>query len=471
MSSGPRRGALVGGLVAVLAIAIGVWLMTSERGGESGATPGGTAGSATPAPAEPPGFKSTEASQPKSLQPQGDTMATPPGTARKGSKPAPAEPPVVAQGHVIWTAGKLPDDVDVSLYDADGTALDSTTTETDGSYALRWDDPLPNGWSVGTDSITAAFNGESVDLAPDNTGALPAHLSTEPPIVADLLVGLPPTITGSVHDRATGAALGGAEVSAVSIFQAWSMDGIDVMTDDSGNFSIPLEDLPLRGLMVWARADGYLGQLNGPQDVAPAAKPGESMHVDFALEKAAAWHGKVISALSGAPVEGATVTVGSDYCALVGSADFEITDENGEFSLELPEMPAQGAWVHAYVDDGTLSPVVDRDVAPGKDLILRMQPTVTLGGKVLIGDKPVAAASVEVYFDGEAYYGDNGLYDEGRTDPSGVFSIPLEYAPPGNAKLKIEVMGCAPYEAKLSDVARPGKGGDLEVTVQLVTAP
>jgi hypothetical protein len=462
---GPGRGALVGGLVAVLAIAIGVWLMTSEKAPE--AAPSAVTAATEHAPDQP--VFSTE---------HDPAHAAPLTSDKPAVKPiAPVvdggadQTPIVATGKVSWAGGPLPADVDVVLYSVDGEELDSTTADANGQYALRWDEPLLAGWAVGTWGVSAKLGERSVDLTPDNVGPLPLHLPKEPPVAVDLVLGLAPRLVGNVHDRLTGAPLAMAMVNVGSLSRAWSMDTTSVMTDEQGNYELEIGELPLRGLMVWATADEHVAQMAGPQDLAPAAQPDATLRFDFALEVAAPWRGRVVAASGGQPIEGATITLGSDYAALEDVADFEVTDQNGEFELDAPDMPAQGAWIHVYTDEDEYGAAFVRDAQPGQDLLIRLGLRPTLTGRVLIGkDKPAALADVVVYFDGEPVDGMNGLSDEERTEPDGSFTLPLQYSPLDSSRLRIEAIGCATWEARLADIMKGG-GTELSVEVQLVETP
>ena len=93
MSSGPGRGALIGGLVVVLAIAVGVWLMTSERTQPEAARDGKpTQAEATP---DKPAFTANDGD--KSAAPLApDTTPMKPGETKPGAV-EPEEMPLVAQ--------------------------------------------------------------------------------------------------------------------------------------------------------------------------------------------------------------------------------------------------------------------------------------------------------------------------------------------------------------------------------------
>ena len=467
MSAAPGRGAAIGGLVAVLAIAVGVWLMTSDRG--STEKPANHAGSADEKPAGEPIFSTDEPAPDASPIDTGKTSVRPVTPTATGGEDDGM--PLVAQGTVSWPAGQLPPEVDVALYDSAGDELDSTTTDDKGHYELRWDEPLLAGWSVGTDSVRVKIGDKPVDLTPDNVGPLPMHLPKEPPVEVDLVLGLPPLIVGNVRDRLTGEPLAQAIVNVSSVSRAWALDTGSTLTDDQGNYELEIDSLPLRGLMVWAAADDHVAQLAGPQDVQPATTPDGTVRYDFALDASVMWSGKVIDAHSGLPIPDATITLGSDYAALEDVADFEMTDEDGSFALDVPDMPAQGAWIHVYTDDDIYGAAFLRNVAPGADLVIRLAGRPTLAGKVLIGkDKPARLADVTVYFDGEPPDGMNGLADEDRTGADGSFTIPLQYAPLDSAKLRVDALGCAIWEARLADVVHGG-GDELNVEIQLVETP
>lgn len=465
-----KRGLAVGG--AVLVVLIGLLVIFMSRDGGAPAAPQDDVVAADPAaPAgEPPGFQQPADGQAEELLPApGDGRPAPIDVGRAAADVRP-EPPVVARGHVTWAGGPLPEDIDVMLYDADGTDLELTTAEADGSWELRWDEPLAQGWSVGTDSVLVTIKGTLYSLAPDNVDDLPLHLPGQPPVEVELALGLPPVLTGRVTDRATGAAIEAAEVMAVSAQRAWALDECFDFTEEDGSYLIELEDIPLRQLIVWCRADDWQAQMMGPMDVAFVATPGEGLRVDFALDRPVPWRGRITSALDGLPVADATITVGNDIEAFSDYFDFEISDEEGNFTLDLPDVPVPGAWLHAAAWD--LAPVALRDVQPGQDLLIVLGAQITLSGLVTDREaQPVDSAAVQIFFDGETYWGDNGLYDEAFTEDAGTFEVALESAPGDAARLRIEAEGYAPFEVRLSDVAVAAGSGRMQVKLELTPLP
>jgi hypothetical protein len=467
-----KRGLAVGGVVLVLALAVIVYLVSRDSRTPEAVPATGEVVAASPAePEKPAGFQEPVDKEAERLLPAGgDAHPTPVGDVGRLAADGAGEPPLVARGHVTWAGGALPEDIDVVLYDADGSDLDLTTADKDGAYELRWDEPLASGWSVGTDTVMLTVNKQLVSLAPDNVGDLPLHLPGEPPVLADLVLGLPPVIIGRVTDRATGAAIEGAEITAVSAQRAWALDECFELSEEDGSYLLELEDLPLRQLIVWCRVDEWQAQMVGPQDIAFAAAPGEGLRIDFALDRPVAWRGHITSALDGLPVADATITIGNDLEAFSDYFDFEISDEQGNFELELADVPVEGAWVH--VSASNLAPVALRGVLPGQELQIVMGAPVTLVGSVVGSDaQPVDGAAVTIAFDGETYWGDNGLYDEDFTDAEGAFDVPLEYAPGDAARLKIEAEGYAPYEAKLSELLTNAGPGTQQVKVTLTPSP
>jgi hypothetical protein len=426
-------------------------------------------GAERPAEEPPPAFTGTAPTPVESLVPEGagarplvDGGAAPATTSDGGL-------PVAARGVVSFRGGPLPEgtEVDVVLFDNDGTDLETVTAAADGSFEIRWDEPLPQGWSVGTDLVTLILGAEVVDLLPDNSGPLAAHLPREPPVQVLLSLGHAPLVVGRVYDRLTGEAIPDAEITAISSLPACAWDECFEITGDDGRYELVLEDLALRGLIVWCRVDGWQAQAWGPQDVAPAAAPGETLRVDFALDQAVAWRGRVLSAIDGMPIDGATITIGHDEEGLNAWSDFEITEEDGTWELELGDVPVEGAWVHVQQFD--YAPVAVRNVRPGEDIVVRLPAPVSVTGRVVTrgGGEPVDSANVAFYFDGETLLGENGLYDEAYTDPDGAFELVLEYAPADMALVRVDSTDHAHVELPFAAVAKPAGAGRWEMLIEL----
>jgi hypothetical protein len=424
----------------------------------------------------------TKAAEPAAQPPEFQA----PGPEAKSLVPAGAEPkpvasdtrkrmaagdgaaaPVVAVGKITWAGGTLPEDIDVTLFDVDGTDLDMATADKDGKFELRWAEVLGDGWAVGTDTVNVTVNGQVLALAPDGVGNLPLHVPGEPPVEVNLVLGFAPVISGRVFDKITGAPIEGAEITAVSTLPAFSMDESYTLSEKDGSYSLPLEDTPLRQVVVWCRDDEWQAQMSGPQDLAPVKTVGENLHLDFALEKPLAWSGRITSAADGLPVADATITVGNDVSAFSDFFDFEISDEEGHFELELPEVPIESAWVHVSATD--FAPVALRGVKPGNDLAITLSPALTLSGVVSVrgSDQPVEGADVQVYFDGETPDGDNALYDEDFSGKDGTFTITLESAPLDAGRVKVVAAGYVTFEGKLASLARAAGPGKQTAKIEL----
>jgi hypothetical protein len=462
-----RNSLVAGGVVVLLVLGAVFFVLNEPKKAEAPDTHGDLVGSKPAEPgAQPPGFQApgtgAEPLVPAGGEPKPVAPFTPKLPAGEG-EPA----PVVAVGKVTWAGGTLPDDVDVSLYDTEGTDLDVTTADKDGKFELRWGEVLGDGWSVGTDTVNVTLNGQVLALAPDTAGNLPLHVPGEPPVEVNLVLGFPPVISGRVFDRITGEPIEGAEITAVSTLPAWSMDECYALSEKDGSYSLPLEDVPLRQVVVWCRDDEWQAQMSGPQDLAPVKTAGENLHLDFALEKPLAWRGRITSAADGLPVPDATITVGNDVAAFSDFFDFEISDEDGQFELELPEVPVESAWVHVSATD--FAPVALRGVKPGNDLTITLAPALTLSGTVSVrgSDTPVEGADVQIFFDGETIWGDNALYDEDFSGKDGTFEITLESAPLDAARVKVDATGYAPFEVKLASLAKAAGPGKQTMKVEL----
>jgi hypothetical protein len=463
-----RNSLVAGGLVVLLVLGVVFFVLGGEPKKPEAATGGEVVGGAAPEGEQPAGFEG-DGTEARDLVPEGG--APPPMAADLTPGSATGEAPtaaVVAFGKITWVGGTLPEEIDVSLYDSDGTELEFSSTNKEGAYEIRWDEPLGAGWSVGTDTVTVTIAGQPVDLAPDNIGNLPVHLPGEAPIEANLTIGYLPTIAGRVFDRTTGEPIEGAEISAVSTLQAWAMDECYALSEEDGSYTLELEDLPLRSLIVWCRNDEWQAQMSGPQDLAPAASPGDVLRLDFPMDRPVAWRGRITSAVDGLPVEGATITVGNDVGAFSDYFEFEISDEDGRFELDLPEVPVESAWVHVSQTD--FAPVALRAVKPGTDIAIVMGPAVTLAGTVTARgtDKPVEGADVQIFFDGETIWGDNALYDEDFSSVAGTFEMTLESAPLDAARVRVDADGFAPFETKLQGLAQSAGPGKQVVKIELV---
>jgi len=458
------------GVVAVLAIAGGLaWFL--GRAEKPAAAPQANViePAATPPEAKlPPPVDLQSEAQPKPLVVNTPDTAAHPPILNGSGRPPPPEDPVVAKGTVVWPGGALPEDVDVTLYDVDGTDLEYATTDAKGAFELRHKDPLLAGWSVGTDELMLMEGKDQHrTLAPALVADLPAHQPGDPPVVMELTIGFAPVLTGRVTDRVTGAPLAKAEVYVASSFAAHALDQTDTVTQQDGSYTLPLEGVPLQGLIVWARADGYQSALIGPQDFAPTANAGEVSRLDFQLDPSAVLKGRVVDAATGLPVEDATVTVGSRFAAFVDESDWEITEQDGSFAIELPEIPVDGAWL--LVNAEGYAPAAMYANGPWPFVEIKLQQSITLGGSVAdAAGKPVVGAEVRVAFDGDTRELDQGLYDETWTDDKGQFELKLETVPMDGGLLRVESGTHAPFEARLGEVAKVTAGNRYDVKVSLL---
>ena len=463
-----RKSLVAGGVVVLLVLGAVFFVLSEPKKAEAPDTHGDVVGSKPAEPgAQAPGFQATGPGAQPLVPEGGEPKPVPPVTPKHPTGGDGEPPPVVAVGKVTWAGGKLPDDVDVTLFDVEGSDLDVTTADADGKFELRWGEVLGDGWAVGTDTVNVTVNGQAVALAPDSVGNLPLHVPGEPPVEVNLVLGFAPVISGRVFDRITGEPIEGAEVTAVSTLPAFAMDECYALSEKDGSYSLPLEDVPLRQVVVWCRDDEWQAQMSGPQDLAPVKAAGENLHLDFALEKPQAWRGRVTSAADGLPVPDATITVGNDVSAFSDFFDFEISDEDGTFELELPEVPIESAWVHVSATD--FAPVALRGVKPGTDLSITLAPALTLSGTVSVrgSDQPVEGADVQIFFDGETIWGDNALYDEDFTGKDGAFEITLESAPLDAARVKVDAAGFAPFEVKLANLAKAAGPGKQTAKIEL----
>lgn len=391
-------------------------------------------------------------------------------SAAEGDEASPeAAAPIGARGHVRRVGGALPENVDVILSAAGGGELCRTTAARDGSFELRCDQPLESGWSVRTDLARIAQRGAHAALAPDGRGGLAAHLPGEAPVEIELALGLAPAISGRVFDRATGAAIDSAEIRVEPAPWFESREESVAQSQADGSYELELKDMPLRNLLVWCRAGGWQSRRFGPQDIEFARTPGESLRIDFALERPVPWRGRVSGALDGRPVAGATIRVGSDCDVFATFGDSETSDAEGLFELDLPQIPVDAAWVH--VSAPGFAPVALRGAKPGEELHIVLGPSVTLSGSVRTpAGEPIEGASVRIAFDGDASWDEGSVLDSASSDAQGAFEFALQFAPIDAARIRVEADGCLPFEAKLADVIGSAGRGRPVARIELRAA-
>lgn len=239
-------------------------------------------------------------------------------------------------------------------------------------------------------------------------------------------------ITGTVSDI-TGGPVGNARVRAAGDRFRGSY-GPPVETDAQGQYAIWVRP---GGTRVIASADGYADAT--AYDVAPGT-------IDLLLTPESSLTGIVVDAKTGAPVEGARVSV--DNSGYGWDAKSDRTDAQGKFRVH-------GLTPGRYVAEAKTERGYGRSegstlVGLGQhvdDVVVKLHPALRIQGKVMIEGEPAVACE-----DGTAWFRDeeHDRWVTGRTDPDGT--ITAEGVIPGTYSVMASCRGYALVKDKLDSV-------------------
>jgi protocatechuate 3,4-dioxygenase beta subunit len=239
-------------------------------------------------------------------------------------------------------------------------------------------------------------------------------------------------ITGTVSDI-TGGPVAQAKVRAGA--GRWGgVQGPPVETDAQGKYTMWVRP---GGVRVTASADGYADASEYAQ------APGT---IDVLLTPESSLTGTVVDASTGAPVEGARVSVDSSGFGWDQKSDR--TDAQGKFrvhGLTPGRFVAEAKTERGYgrTEGSTLvglGQTVD-------DVVVKLHPALRIQGKVMIaGDKPTVCEEGFAWFRDE----DHDRWVSGRTDPDGT--ITAEGVIPGTYTVQAGCKGYALVKDKLDPI-------------------
>lgn len=468
MRAASRRGALLGVVGVMAVIAWAGWFVLQDEATTSDVDVIASTGDED---GEPPVFKAPDpgGSDPEPVPVDIPTVVIVDARPSAGPETWPGAGPVVARGNVSWPENFGVTSVEVILYDSDGFELDLVDTDAEGRYELRYDEPLIEGWGVGTEAQIVDFSNQVTYLLPAMCGELSVLVPGEPPVECDLLLGFAPTIAGRVTSRADGLPIEYAEVYAASTLRPWATDEIRTETAEDGTYLLSMEDLPTQDVILWFLADDHQAQLVGPMNLEPTSVPGELVHVNAALDAPSMIRGHVLDAASGLPVDNTMVTVGSTYSVFTHSGDWDVTGDEGEFSLDSSELPPSGSWVLAVSDD--YGPAVVFPDIPAGSYEIFLGPIQTVSGLVLdaASSEPIPDADIMIAFVGDTWELDHGLYDEEYSGEDGRFTIELGSVPVSGARVHVESDTHAPLDVPFESVATRISSTTWEVVLRLTS--
>jgi hypothetical protein len=108
------------------------------------------------------------------------------------------------------------------------------------------------------------------------------------------------------------------------------------------------------------------------------------------------------------------------YGRIPGLELLSVTNEKGEFALKMPDA---GGLLDVRVTARSYAPKIDRELAPKQNRTIQVAEGVLIAGRVMNGDKPLAAVPVKIVQRDRASANFLGFYEIG-TDKDGRFAVP-----------------------------------------------
>lgn len=296
--------------------------------------------------------------------------------------------------------------VELSLTDANGTVVATTTTTTGGTYAFPG---------------FVATDGYSVRVTPPDGKIAQSAVSqdvdlTDEDGVADFTVRdiVPVAVSGRITDT------DGLPIAGVTV----TIDGLTTTTDADGRYVI--DDVPVGDhTATITTPDGYTLVTSAPPFTVPEDSETPITDVDFVVAEHPSLSGTVQS--NGAGVAGVTVTASGPG----GSTLSAVTDANGDYSF--PRLPAGEYTVGIEVPSGySASGPVARDESVGatdvEDVDFELARLGAIDGVVRTdGGTPVAGVAITVE-------GPDGT-QQVATDADGAYG--LGTLPPGTYTITV----------------------------------
>ena len=282
----------------------------------------------------------------------------------------------------------------------------SAVTDEDGRYRAG---PVDGSkWNLSMDVPGWVIPEDSAEIEADN----------EDVVVHDVELTRGATLSGRVFDRTSLAPIAGAEITASRHYGLGN--GVSRgISDRDGTFR--LEGVPLEGVRVFARADGYGFDVEDQKKQQKMRKldPGEHVaDIEIALDSLLRIRGRVTNP-DGDPVVGARVTTSrqSEFQAMMfgGTSQNAVTDPDGRYEVGAIDLRSEPVRVRVtHPDYAAAAKILPRPVAsePEHELdILMMQGALVSGTIRDIRDEPLAGLAVRASVSDGAFPADRRLID------------------------------------------------------------
>lgn len=374
----------------------------------------------------------------------------------------------VVFGRVVDALAQPMGDVEVNLHDDLGEYLDSAISEEDGSFLIEWDEPLVAGWSLGTEPDAAADPEDPTSLGPVSY-VHPADLVPgDPAVEVVLTLTRAPRLAGVVLDGLTREPVEFADVELVSLNTAWLEEFQDTFTEEDGTFAISLVDLPPSRLLLRVLDDDRVA-LIGPLDLAP----GEERWLEILLHAPRTITGHLLDSRTGAPLENGEVQVLPLHDAFDNGDAWDLSYEDGNFTIEFVENPPEQTWIYAEAENH--GPALVQMPRGRDELDLRLGPVGLLFGRVTVGEgedaEPVEGAMVRAILRGPGGRLIEDYEDVAFTDADGRYELEFDLVPPSAAELIVEGDDTVVFRSPLSALTAVSLAGATELDVTLRPLP
>ncbi|MBI3820619.1 MAG: carboxypeptidase regulatory-like domain-containing protein [Planctomycetes bacterium] len=390
-----------------------------------------------------------------------------------------SDDPVVLFGKVTIPAGVHLEGLEVELRDATGDLLNSGDVDESGKYEVRYGRALLPGWTGSTTWNGVVGPGGKAPAEPGNYAPSfvrfnSLHKYNDAAVECNLVVQAHATIQGKVTIKSSGAPLPGATVVALPSFGPWKdASPEEAETDENGEYKLTLQTLPLQDIYICCKKSDegdFQSTAVGPTEF----RSGETRTLDFQLETAQAFRGRVVEDATGKAVEDAIVTLmPTEYAFSAGFAfDRETihTEKDGSFEISTTNVPLEKAIIK--VEAHGYSPAW-RAATAAACAEIRVGKPIVVNGKITDEQgKPVMNVTVTICMRHEWQWSDLSVSDFKRSDGDGKFSMTLTTTPIEDAVIYIDQEPFAPFLAGIKEVLLPSSNETTkDVTIVLHPTP
>ncbi len=359
-----------------------------------------------------------------------------------------------------------------SLRKPPATPTPAPTVIAEGTTAPASPEAVP-----GTELPVTPTAGEATPVGVEATPAVPGPSGPEGAEVANLGEGA--VLVAEAPGSIRGVAPPGATVTIAE-------DGVilgQTTADDNGNWQIDLPALPPGQHELTVAATDAGGQpLGEPQTLAVASVPADSITAPIINAPTAAPNEGEAATLSGVAPPGATVTV-YEGDTILGETT---ADANGNWTLELPALPAGEHTIEATATDAagqplgqptsialTVQPQPVTEAAPTSQAtpVQSAEVSSLSEGAVLVAEAPGAISGVAPPGATVIISEDGAVLGQTTADANGNWQINLPALPPGQHELSVAATDASGQPLGESQTLSVASVPAASITAPIINAP